>query len=267
MEDKNILLAANILFNHRLNKTGLAKLPINLIPKSIEESYKIQNELKILYLTLNNNICIGKKVGCTNKFAQEQVKIFEPFYGNLFSRFSDISGCTLKSSKFFKPFIEPEISFRIKEDININKAPFSDSDSLNLFDIMMPSIELVDFRFGDNIKDVGINNLIVTNGASEFYIRGEQSFNLDEINLKDQIVKLFINNELIDSGNTNLVLGNPINSAIWLINKLSELGEPMLQGQFITTGTCTKAISLPSEGVCNVKADFGNLGCVEFEYI
>ena len=84
MQDKNILLAANILFNHRLNKTGLKKLPSNLNPRTIEESYKIQNELKILYLTLNNNICIGKKVGCTNKFAQEQVNIFEPFYGNLF---------------------------------------------------------------------------------------------------------------------------------------------------------------------------------------
>ena len=267
MQDKNILLAANILFNHRLNKTGLKKLPSNLNPGTIEESYKIQNELKILYLTLNNNICIGKKVGCTNKFAQEQVNIFEPFYGNLFSKFSDISGCTLKSSKFFKPFIEPEISFRIKEDININKAPFSYSDSLNLFDAMIPSIELVDFRFGDNIKDVGINNLIVTNGASEFYIQGEKTYNLDEINLENQIVKLFINNKLADSGNTNLVLGNPINSAIWLINKLSELGEPMLQGQLITTGTCTKAIPIPSDGPCSVKADFGNLGCVEFESI
>ena len=267
MEDKKILLAANILFNHRLNKTGLTQLPENLIPKSIEESYKIQNELKILYLTLSGNYCVGKKVGCTNKFAQEQVNIFEPFYGNLFSKFTELGGCTLKSSKFFKPFIEPEISFRIKEDININKAPFTYSDSLNLFDIMIPSIELVDFRFGDNIKDVGINNLIVSNGASEFYIQGDKNYDLSEINLENQIVKLFINNKLIDEGNTNLVLGNPINSAIWLINKLSQLGEPMLEGQFITTGTCTKAIPLTSDYVCNVKADFGKLGCVEFKYI
>ena len=266
MENKDILLVAKILFNHRLNKTGLTKLPENLIPKSIEESYEIQNELKILYLTLKDNYCIGKKVGCTNKFAQEQVNIFEPFYGNLFSKFTDLSGCTLKSSKFFKPFIEPEISFRVKEDININKAPFTNSNSLDLFDMMIPSIELVDFRFGDNIKDVGINNLIVSNGASEFYIQGRGNYNLSEINLENQIVKLFINNKLIDEGNTNLVLGNPIKSAIWLINKLSQLGEPMLKGQFITTGTCTKAIPLPSNEVIDVKADFGKLGCVEFKY-
>ena len=116
MKDKNILLAANLLFNHRMSKTGLKDLPLNLKPKNIEESYQIQNELKILYLTLKNNFTIGKKVGCTNQYAQEQVNVFEPFYGNLFSKFSDISGCKLKSSKFFKPFIEPEISFRLKND-------------------------------------------------------------------------------------------------------------------------------------------------------
>ena len=72
MIDKDILLAANILFNHRLNKTGLKNLPKKLVPQSIEEAYKIQNELKILYLTLKDNIIIGKKVGCTNKYAQNQ---------------------------------------------------------------------------------------------------------------------------------------------------------------------------------------------------
>jgi 2-keto-4-pentenoate hydratase len=265
MENKNILLAANILFNHRLNKTGLKILPTHLIPKSIEEAYEIQSELKILYLTLSNNYTIGKKVGCTNKFAQEQVNIFEPFYGNLFSKFSDYSGCKLKFSKFFRPFIEPEISFRLKNDININKAPFKFENSMDLFDSMLPSIELVDFRFGDNIKDVGIKNLIISNGASEYFIKGTTLFDINHINLTNQEVNLFINDKLVEKGNTNLVLDNPINSAIWVINKLAKNGEPMLKGQFISTGTCTKAYSLKKDSF--VKANFGSLGTVEFEFI
>ena len=156
MNDKDILLAADILFNHRLNKSGLKNLPEKLIPKTIKESYRIQDELKILYLTLKDNICIGKKVGCTNKIAQKQLGIFEPFYGNLFSKFQNSSGCKLKSKKFFKPFMEPEISLVIKDDININEAPFSINDADKLFKYIIPSIEIVDFRFGDNIKDVGI---------------------------------------------------------------------------------------------------------------
>lgn len=264
MKKKNIISAARILFDSRLNKKGLKLLPEHLIPNNNKEAYLIQNELKILYLTLKENIILGKKVGCTNLLAQSQINVFEPFYGNLFSKFSNTTGCKLKSNQFYKPFIEPEISFRIKKDININEAPFSIENSNDIFDFMFPSIEIVDFRFGNNIKEVGIHNLIATNGASEFYIKSDKLFSLNRINLENQKVKLFINDKIIAKGNTNLVLNNPLNSAIWLINKLSYIGEPMLKGQFITTGTCTEAISVKKNSF--VKAHFGELGTVEFEY-
>ena len=148
MKDKNILLAAKLLFNHRLNKTGLKDLPADLKPSDIEESYLIQNELKILYLTLKDNYCIGKKVGCTNKHAQDQVNVFEPFYGNLFSKFSDKSSCKLKSSKFFNPYIEPEVSVRLKKDININDYPFKFENSKDLAGIIWHDhIISIDWQF------------------------------------------------------------------------------------------------------------------------
>jgi len=264
MNNKNILLAANILFNNRLNKTGLKNLPFELRPNTIIEAYQIQSELKILYLTLKDNICIGKKVGCTNKIAQKQVEVYEPFYGNLFSKFHDLTKCNLNSKKFFKPFMEPEISLILKNDININKAPFKTEDAGNLFESILPSIEIVDFRFGDKIKDIGINNLVATNGANEYWVKSDKNFQLNEINLNNLSVKLYVNNKLIEEGNTNNVLGNPINSGIWLINRLSEIGEPMLKGQFITTGSCTKAI--PFIPNTNIVADFGLLGKVEINY-
>ena len=264
MNSKEKLLAANILFHHKLNKTGLNSLPKNLIPKNISEAYDIQYELKIIYLTLKDNFCIGKKVGCTNKIAQEQVGIYEPFYGNLFSNFSQNTGCKLKSKKFFKPYIEPEISFKIKDDININHAPFTNDDAIILFEGILPSIEIVDFRFGTKIKDIGIKNLIMSNGASEYWIKGDTLYPVDQINLNNNNIKVQVNNMIIEEGNTNMVLGNPINSAIWLVNKLSSLGEPMLKGQYISTGTCTKAIPLSPDS--NVVADFGSLGKVEIIY-
>ena len=75
MLQKNIIKAAKILFEHKLNKTGLEQLDSNCKPKTIEDAYLIQEELKINYLTLSDNICIGKKVGCTNIQAQKQVGI------------------------------------------------------------------------------------------------------------------------------------------------------------------------------------------------
>ena len=48
--------------------------------KTKEVSYLIQEELKLLYLSLKDNISIGKKVGCTSIDAQKQLEINEPFY-------------------------------------------------------------------------------------------------------------------------------------------------------------------------------------------
>ena len=264
MNDNDINLAAKILFDHRLNKTGLSALPKRFQPRSIEESYNIQNQLKLFYLTLSKNICIGKKVGCTNKLAQKQIDVYEPFYGNLFSKYSSDSDCKLKLKNFFNPFIEPEISFRIKSDININNYPFKFTDAFNLFDYIVPSIEIVDFRFGTNIKKIGIKNLIMTNGASEYWVKSKKTFSLKDINLNNHEIKIYINDKLIEKGNTNLVLDNPINSAIWVINKLAYNGEPMLRGQYISTGTCTKAIQIKKESL--IKADFGILGEVKINF-
>ena len=265
MENKNIIKAANILFNHKLNCTGLPRLPENCIPTKNSEAYEIQEELKIKYLILKDNYCIGKKVGCTNKIAQKQIEVYEPFYGNIYSKYAELSGCKLKLTKFYKPFIEPEISFRIKEDININNAPFSIADSQILFDKILPSIEIVDFRFGENIRDIGINNLIATNGASDFWVHSKEQDLINTTDLEDHIVKLYLNNQLIEEGNTSNVLNNPINSALWIINKLAEKGEAMLKGQYISTGTCTKAFQIMSKG--SIKADFGSIGIVELNFI
>ena len=265
MLQKNIIQAAKILFKHKLNKSGLDQLESNYKPKTIEDAYLIQEELKINYLTLSNNICLGKKVGCTNTQAQKQVGINKPFYGNLFTRFSSENKVTLNSKNFFQPWIEPEIGIRIKEDINISKAPFNFNDINHLFDGILCSIEIVDFRFTHSIDKIGINNLISTNGASDFWIKGNDIFPIDSVDLYNHPVFLKINNHIMAEGNTKNVLDNPFNSALWLINLLSEKGEIMLKGQYISTGSCTKAVKIENQQY--IEADFGNLGTIEFQYV
>ena len=264
MLQKKIIQAAKILFDHKLNRTGLKQLDADCKPRNIEDAYLIQEELKINYLKLNDNICLGKKVGCTNIQAQQQVGINEPFYGNLFTRFSSENKITLKSKNFFQPWVEPEIGIRIKKDINISKAPFNFNDINYLFDAMVCSIEIVDFRFTHPIEKIGINNLISTNGASDFWIKGNDILQLDSVDLYDHPVALEINNEIVEEGNTKNVLNNPFNSALWLINLLAKKGEIMLKGQYISTGSCTKAVKIKNQQ--NIKADFGSLGTIEFKF-
>ena len=214
MNNNNILNAANILFQNKLNGNGIDSFPTNCTPQNNEEAYQIQNELKILCLSLKDNVSIGKKVGCTNRIAQEQIKVYEPFYGELYSKFSSENNCTLKSNNFYKPHVEPEISFRIKEDVNITKAPFTINNVDELFDGLLPSIEVVDFRFNKELKDIGIYNLISSNGASEHWIYNKNIYPINKINLKNHVVSIYVDSLLIDKGNTNKVLENPLNGLL-----------------------------------------------------
>ena len=256
--------SAKFLFKHRQNKSSINDLPNKLTPKTDYEAYMIQEELKLLYLSLKDNISIGKKVGCTSLDGQKQLDISEPFYGNLFSRFYEVEPKNISSKKFSKPFIEPEIALRVKEDINISQAPFSIKDIDELFDGFVCSIEIVDFRFNKNLKEIGAYNLIATNGASEFWIRNSEVFSMNNINFDDHEIKISFNNEIVGEGNVNKVMENPLNSGLWLINKIAEKGETLLKGQFISTGTCTKAHELTPN--TKVSADFGKFGKIEFNY-
>ena len=262
MKYLNYQEAAKLLFEHRLNKLTVSELPKQLIPTSYEDAYLIQEELKLLYLSLKDNITIGKKVGCTSTEGQKQLSIDEPFYGNLYSRFYGVDIDELSSKKFNKPFIEPEIALRIKKDIDISKAPFSLKDIDTLFDGFVCALEIVDFRFNKSLKEIGALNLIATNGASEYWIRNSEIFDLNSINFDNHTVNISFDNNLVGEGNTNSVMESPLNSALWLINKISIKGETLLKGQFITTGTCTKAHELAPNS--KISADFGQYGKVEF---
>ena len=264
MNKEEIQEASKILFEHRLNKTGLSSLK-NLEPKTIDDAYKIQENLKLRYLELKDNICIGKKIGATSLTAQEVLNMDEPFYGNLFSRYSSVNPTKLYAKDFFEPYAEPEISFRIKEDIDISKAPYSIDDIEFLLDGLVCSIEINDFRFAKPLAEIGPRNVISTNGASEFWLRNEKIFKINDVNLNDLKVSLFIDEKLMDSGNTKNVLNNPLNAALWLINNLAKKGETLLKGQFISSGSCTKPSKIYSGN--NIKAQFEQLENIEFQFI
>ena len=260
----NIQEAAKFLFEHRLNKSNIDNLEKNLTPVSENEAYLIQEELKLLYLNLKENVSIGKKVGCTSIDGQKQLDINEPFYGNLFSRFYSVDPKEISSKKFSKPFIEPEIALRVKEDIDISRAPFSMNNINDLFDGFVCSLEIVDFRFNKTLNEIGALNLIATNGASEYWIRNSEIFAMNEINFEDHTISISYDKKIIGQGNTKNVMQNPLNSGLWLINKIALKGETLLKGQFISTGTCTKAHELITS--TEISADFGKFGKIEFFY-
>ena len=265
MKIQYINKAADILYNSRINLKRIQSLPLQCNPSNKKEGYLIQDALINKYLLSKRNILvIGKKVGCTNKAAQDQINVNEPFYGNIISSYSAKSDCSLKTNNFFKPFIEPEFSFKIKKDIPIIDTPYSFEKICEYIELVLPSIEIVDSRFKDWTK-VGINNLIADNAVNAFWIHGNETKKLNEYNFSNHKVNVYINNKIVEEGNSRNVLKNPINSITWLVNSLAKQGKYLSQNNYVSTGTCTPAIQVNKGD--KVVADFGKLGKVEVNFI
>ena len=264
MEIKYINQASDILYNSRIQLKKIKELPSECTPQNMEEAYEIQNSLIKKYLLANKNEnIIGKKIGCTNKAAQDQLNITEPFYGNIFSNYSSKSNCTINADNFFSPFVEPEFSFKIKNELNVSGAPYTSKEVYKYIDSVLPSIELVDARYTD-WTTIGINNLIADNAANAYWIYGNEIKDLDSFDFSNYPVLLYINDKISCKGNAKNVLDNPINSLTWLINTLASKGDYLPKDSYISTGTCTPA--KPIRKGDKVYADFGKLGKVEFTF-
>jgi 2-keto-4-pentenoate hydratase len=69
-----------------------------------------------------------------------------------------------------------------------------------------------------------------------------------------------INGETVASGRGDAVLGNPLNSVIWLARKLHEFGRAIQPGEIIMSGSFTR--QFPIEPSDRVEVDFGGVGGV-----
>ena len=264
MEKYQINKAADILYNSRINIKRIKELPKDCTPKSFQEAYAIQDELTKRYLSEDKKtFIIGKKIGCTNEAAKMQLNIKDSFFGNMFSDNISRSNTIINPKKYFSPFVEPEFSFKMKNELDISKAPYSPDVIYESILAVMPSIELVDSRYED-WTSIGVNNLIADNAVHAHWIYGKEKNELNLFDFNNHSVDLFINEKLIDKGNSSNVMGNPINSLTWLINNLALSGKSLPKNSYISTGTCTPAI--PVQKGDKVMADFGKLGNVSFIY-
>ena len=152
----------------------------------------------------------------------------------------------------------------MKKTLDFDKAPYSSNQIYEAIDSIIPSIEVVDSRYQD-WTTVGINSLIADNGANAYWIYGSEKKNIDQFDLSNHSVSLYINNTLISKGNASNVLKNPLNALSWLVNTMTLHEKSLPINSYISTGTCTPAIPVKKGDKINV--DFGTLGTVDFNLI
>ena len=84
---------------------------------------------------------------------------------------------------------------------------------------------------------------------------------LGSLALEAVVATIQINGQTVATGRGDAVLGNPLNSVIWLARKLTEFGRGIRAGDLIMSGSFTR--QFPIEPGDRVHASFAGVGDVQ----
>jgi 2-keto-4-pentenoate hydratase len=227
---------------------------------TVEDAYRIQVEGMGLRVQSGDPVR-GHKVGLTAKVMQRQFGVDTPDFGQLRASMFHQEGTPLNPADLIAPRVEPEVSFVLGR--SLEGPGVTVADVLAATEFVVPSLEIIDSRIKD--WQIGIVDTIADNASSALVVVGGNRTQLSDIDPRLIGVTLRANGEVVETGASGAVLGNPAAAVAWLANTLATHGQTLRAGDLIMPGSCTRAV--PLEPGLTVRADFDVLGHVSVTFV
>lgn len=251
--------AAAARLREAYNGETLAPLRDVLSPTDVQGAYAIQAVNTRVWSSSGRRI-VGRKVGLTAKSVQQQLGVDQPDFGVLFDDMQIASGGTLSPASCIQPKAEAEIAIILKSDLRGESV--SRADVLAATGQVAAAIEIVDSRISD--WKITFADTVADNGSSAFFVLGDTSDAVGELDLYTCGMVMEINGEIASLGAGAACLGHPLEAAAWLASTLTAQGEHLKAGDVVLTGALGPMVALtPGD---RVVAKIGGLGTCEFEY-
>ena len=196
---------------------------------------------------------IGWKVGLTAPAIQQQFGFHEPVFGCILHR--DDSGRVFRPDELIKPGFEPELCLRVGRDLAGRITPEAARDAI---DMVYPALEIIETR-GPFTEQIAV--ALADNAQQKTVVLGTGVALRPDLALDQVAASVTINGETVATGRGDAVLGNPINSVVWLAGKLREYGRSLRAGEIIMSGSFTRQFPIaPGD---RIRVDFAGVGAVE----
>jgi 2-keto-4-pentenoate hydratase len=221
---------------------------------SVSEAYAVQDRLREALLGQGERL-IGWKVGLTTRAAQRQFEVEEPVSGFLLASGVYPSGAALPSARFAGLGVEAEVAFVMARDLT--GPGVTPHEALRAVAGALPALEVVDFRFAgqpvgtDMIADGVFAGAVVVGGA----LTPVQGLDLA---LEGLVYEL--NGAVAATATAAEVMGNPVNSLVWLANHLAGRRLGLRAGDLVMSGSVSVLLRPKAGDV--VRASFTRLGAV-----
>lgn len=205
---------------------------------------------------LQGSPSVGWKVGATNKPAQDAFGIDTPFYGPMAASGVMESGTSLAKTAVVGA-CEPEYAFKMARNFPENGEEITAENAASAVDTLHIAIEVIGRTIGNPDYGNGIG-VTMDFGGNVAFVVGPEVANWSEQDLASAVVESMVDGAVVQTGNGEPVMGDPINSLVWLAKTLAASGQQIKAGEWVSTGTCTAAV--PAQAGTTYAAKFSTFG-------
>lgn len=221
---------------------------------SEEEAYEIQAK-SIARRYDRGEQLVGVKLGFTSKAKMVQMGVHDMIWGRLTDEMLIQNNENVLFEKFIHPRAEPEICFLVEKEIS---EELTLDNIKNFISGVAGAIEIIDSRY-QNFK-FSLEDVIADNCSSSGFVVG--AWHDVNVPIGDLKMDLIIDDQVVQSGSSEAILGDPWESAIAATRLCSKYGQVIPAGSYIMAGAATSAVYLEKGQTVAVKVE--SLGTAQF---
>lgn len=239
MEQKNLTLWASVLNEARLKAKPIPQISKDLNPFPRTAAYEIQEK----QLELRKNAGekqIGWKMGLTSEAKRRQMNLDSPLYGFLTDKMQVANTGVFSMMGMIHPKIEPEIAFLIKDDLSGRP---SRERVLASCAAVCACMEILDSRY-EQFKYFSMEDVISDNSSSSHFVLGPWREDFHKIDLANLKMEMAVDGDVVQSGNSKDISGDPVISVIQLCELLAQRNQILKSGSIVLAGAATPAVEL-----------------------
>jgi 2-keto-4-pentenoate hydratase len=221
---------------------------------SIDQVYRVQLGI-IARRVAAGERQVGWKVGLTAEVIQRQFGFDEPVFGCLMQDGLKRTGYLFGRNELINPGFETELCVRLREPLSRNVDA---ARARRAIEVCFPALEIIETR-GDAVAQMAL--ALADSAQQKAFVLGEPIPFTDDLALSEIEARVEINRAEVALGRGDAVLGDPVNSVVWLAGKLNDLDLALGAGDMIMTGSFVRQFPLlPGD---RVRAQFTGIGLVE----
>ena len=203
---------------------------------SVEEAYEIQR-LSIDRRIARGDSIVGLKLGFTSKSKMIQMGVDDVIWGRLTDLMAIQPDGSINLSDYVHPRVEPEVAFRISKPL---RGVVTFDQAISAVDGIAAAIELIDSRY-ENFK-FNLADVVADNCSSSGYVIGDWQEPVGDFT--DLAIQLEFDNEVVQSGSSETIFGNPVESLINAARLADSAGFGLEPGWVLLAGSATAAEAL-----------------------